>query len=100
MRDIELAEAYRCLKSGGNLILTMGNPLAKILVHRVVWLHGKLLGRGYDMDTERGMEEGEAEYLLDTEIVERMSRAGFREIEKKHFLTQWGLNHLFVGWKA
>jgi SAM-dependent methyltransferase len=99
LRDVELAEAYRCLKPGGNLILTMGNPLAEILVHRVVWVHGKLLGRGYDMDTERGMEEEEAEYLLDTEIVERMSRAGFRDIEKKHFLTQWGLNHLFVGWK-
>lgn len=100
LRDIELAEAYRCLKSGGNLILTMGNPLAEILVHRVVWAHGKLFGRGYDMDTERGMEDGEAEYLLDTEIVERMSRAGFRDIEKKYFLTQWGLNHLFVGLKV
>jgi ubiquinone/menaquinone biosynthesis C-methylase UbiE len=22
-----------------------------------------------------------------------------RDIEKKSFLTQWGLNHLFVGWK-
>lgn len=82
LRDSELAEAYRCLKSDGNLILTMGTPLAEILVHRVVWIHAKLLGRGYDMDTERGMEDGEAEYLLDTEIVERMSRAGFRDIEK------------------
>lgn len=100
LRDIELAEAYRCLRPGGNLILTMGTPLAEILVHRVVWLHGKLLGRGYDMDTERGMQDGESEYLLDTEVVERMARAGFKGIEKKHFLTQWGLNHLFVGAKA
>lgn len=100
LRDIELAEAYRCLRPGGNLILTMGPPLAEILVHRVVWLHGKLLGRGYDMDTERGMQDGESEYLLDTEVVERMARAGFKGIEKKHFLTQWGLNHLFVGAKV
>ncbi len=99
LRDIELAEAYRCLRPGGNVIVTMGNPLAEILVHRVVWLHGKLLGEGYDMDSERGMEEGESEYIKDIEIVQRLARAGFRDIEKKYFLTQWGLNHLFVGWK-
>ena len=39
LRDVELAEAYRCLKSGGNIIVTMGNPLAEILVHKVVMLH-------------------------------------------------------------
>lgn len=98
-RDTELAEAYRVLAPGGNIVVTMGHPLAEFLVHRVVWVQGKLLGSGYDMDTERGMEDGESEYIPDTEIVERVARAGFRGIEKKHFLTQWGLNHLFVGWK-
>lgn len=99
MRDIELREAYRCLRPGGNVIVTMGNPLAEVLVHRVVWLHEKLLGEGHDMDGERGMKEGEAEYIGNTEIMERVARAGFRAIERKRFLTQWGLNHLFVGWK-
>lgn len=45
------------------------------------------------------MEKGESEYIKDTEIVERMAHAGLRDIEKKYFLTQWGLNHLLVGWK-
>ena len=99
MRDVELSEAYRCLRSQGNVIITMGNPLAELLVHKIVWLHGKLFGEGYDMDSERGMYEEEAYYLKDTEIVERMARAKFRNITKKYFLTQWGLNHLFVGWK-
>jgi SAM-dependent methyltransferase len=99
LRDVELAEAHRVLRPGGNIVVTMGHPLAEFLVHRVVWVHGKLLGHGYDMDSERGMEEGESEYISDTEIVERVARAGFRDLQKKHFLTQWGLNHLFVGWK-
>jgi len=27
-RDTELGEAFRCLKDGGNIVITMGNPLA------------------------------------------------------------------------
>jgi SAM-dependent methyltransferase len=98
-RDRELAEAYRVLKPGGNLIVTMGNPLAEILVHQVVWLYDKLLGTKCDMDTERGMAEEEEYYLTDAEIRQRVERAGFQDVRKKYFLTQWGLNHLFVAWK-
>lgn len=98
-RDQELAEAYRCLKPGGNIIVTMGHPLAEILVHKVVWLYDKVLGTAYDMDTERGMHEEEAYYLDDREIIARLTRAGFCDIRKKYFWTQWGLNHMFIGWK-
>ena len=98
-RDAELAEAYRVLKPGGNIIITMGNPLAEIVVHKVVWLYDKLFGTNVDMDTERGMEEGEEYYLTDKEIITRMKQAGFQSIVKKFFWTQWFLNHLFVGWK-
>ena len=45
------------------------------------------------------MHQDEDYYLTDSEIVGRLTRVGFMDIEKKHFLTQWGLNHLFVGWK-
>jgi hypothetical protein len=99
MRDIELAEAYRCIKPSGNIIVTMGNPLAEILIHKVLFLYDKLFGTCHDMDSERGMHEEEEYYLNDSEIIERLSRAGFKNIIKKYFLTQWGLNHLFVGWK-
>lgn len=98
-RDAELAEAYRCLKPGGNIVVTMGHPLAELLVHKVVWLYDKLLGTDYDVDTQRGMHEEEAYYLSDSEIVDRLRRAGFQDIQKKYFSTQWGLNHKFIGWK-
>lgn len=98
-RDQELGEAYRCLKPGGNIVVTMGNPLAEILVHRVVALYDRLFGTRYDVDSERGMSEEEEYYLLDSEIRARLARAGFRNLSKKYFWTQWGLNHLIVGWK-
>lgn len=99
MRDVELAEAYRCLKPGGNIIVTMGNPLAELAVHKVVWAYDRFLGANIDVDTERGMHEDEDYYLTDIEIVERLARAGFSAINKKSFVSQWNLNHLLVGWK-
>ena len=98
-RDAELGEAYRVLKPSGKVVVTMGNPLAEIVVHKVVWLYDKLFKTRHDMDSERGMGEEEEFYLTDAEISGRLARAGFKRIRKKHFLTQWGFNHLFTGWK-
>ena len=98
-RDPELAEAWRCLRPGGNIIVTMGNPLAELLVHRVVWLYDRLFKTHHDMDSERGMEQEEEYYLIDAEIVARLKKVGFARIVKKYFGTQWGLNALFIGWK-
>ena len=99
MRDRELAEAFRCLKPGGNIIVTMGNPAAEILVHKVVATYDTLFGTHVDMDTERGMGEEEQYYLLDSEITSRLCEAGFGKLVKKYFWTQWCLNHLWIGWK-
>jgi SAM-dependent methyltransferase len=98
-RDAELAEAFRVLRPSGRIVVTMGNPIAEVLVHKVVWLSDKLLGTKNDMDTERGMEEDEEYFLTDREIRGRLTNAGFRDIKKKYFKTQWGLNHLFVATK-
>jgi SAM-dependent methyltransferase len=95
-RDIELREAFRVLNPGGKIIVTMGNPLAEILVHKVVWLYDRFFGANVDMDTERGMDEEEEYFLRDSEIRSRLNRAGFVHCRKKYFATQWGLNHLFV----
>ena len=98
-RDEELAEIYRVLKPGGNVIVTNTLPLATFAVHRVTRLHAKLLGKVYDMDLLREMDEEEEDYITQMEVVERMARAGFRNITRKLFLSQWGMNRLFVGWK-
>jgi SAM-dependent methyltransferase len=98
-RDVELAEAYRVLRPGGNIIVTMGNPIAEVLVHQVIWLYDKVFGTKVDLDSERGMHEEEEYFLLDSEIRDRLHRAGFKDIRKKYFATQWTLNHLFVAWK-
>jgi SAM-dependent methyltransferase len=98
-RDLELAEAFRCLQPGGNIIVTMGNPVAECLIHQLLWFYGKVFDTKLDMDSERGMKDGEAYYLLDGEICERLARAGFEKVQKEYFWTQWGLNHLFVAWK-
>lgn len=98
-RDAELAEAYRCLQAGGEIVITMGNPVAEYLVHQVVWFYDRLFGTNVDMDTERGMEHDEAYFLTDAEIRARLARAGFVNVRKKYFWTQWGLNHLFVASK-
>jgi SAM-dependent methyltransferase len=99
-RDAELSEAYRVLRPGGNVIVTMGNPVAEVLVHRLLRFYDRVLGTSFDLDGERGMHEDEAYYLSDDEIRGRLERAGFDHISKKRFATQWGLNHLFVAWKG
>ncbi len=98
-RDDELAEVFRVLKPGGNVIVTNTLPLATFAVHRVTRLHAKFLGKVYDMDLLREMDEEEEDYITQIEVVERMARAGFRNITRKRFLSQWGMNRLFVGWK-
>jgi len=98
-RDDELAEAWRVLKPGGNIILTMGLPIVELIVHRVVWFYDRFLGTRVDMDSERGMEAGEAYFLSEDEIRARLARVGFKLVTRKPFVTQWGMNRLYVGWK-
>lgn len=98
-RDAELSEAFRVLRPGGNIIVTMGNPLAEVLVHHLVGLYDRLLGTKLDIDAQRGMGPGESYYLTKAEIVQRLTRAGFVNISRRFFWTQFWLNSLFLGWK-
>jgi SAM-dependent methyltransferase len=99
LRDTELGEAFRVLRPGGRIVVTMGNPVAEILVHQLVHLYDTVLKTNVDMDTERGMDDEEEYYLTDSEIRGRLRQAGFTNCRKKYFLTQWGLNHLFTAEK-
>lgn len=99
-RNAEIKESFRVLKSHGNVIITMGNPFAELIVHKVVYYYDKFLGTNVDMDTERGMDKDEDYYLTDTEIINLLKTAGFKNIKKHYFWTQWFLNHMFVANKS
>ncbi len=98
-RDFELAEAYRCLKKGGNIVVTMGSAVSELISHALVWFYDRLFKTHYDMDNQRGMNPEEAYYLKSREIKQRLAHAGFINIQRKAFLTQWGLNAMYIGWK-
>lgn len=99
LRDIELSEAYRCLKPGGNIVATMVNPIAAYMTHKEVMLFDRLFGTKNDLDSMRGMDEEESYSISRREITTRLQKTGFEKIRKKSFATQWFLNHLYVGWK-
>jgi len=96
IRAKELKEIHRILKKNGKLIITMGNPLIEILVHKVVWFYDKFFKTNVDVDTERGMEFDEEYYLTDKQIISLLADANFKFIKRKKFITQWGLNHLII----
>ena len=97
IRRKELTDIYRVTKNGDQIIVTMGNPLVEILVHKVVWFYDKFFKTNVDVDSERGMEEGEEYFLTDKYIKSLLTKIGFKKIRRKYFITQWGLNHLFKG---
>lgn len=100
MRLPELAEAFRVLRPKGNIIVTMGSPIAEILVHQLVALYDKVLGTRVDIDSERGMVEGETYYLTPQQICSYLTQAGFVYIQRRRcFWTQWGLNSLYTALK-
>lgn len=95
-RIAELREAYRVLRPHGTVVITMGSKLAEVLIHRLVHLYDRVLGTRLDVDTERGMHEDEDLHVDDDEIIGVLFDAGFVDVRRRRFLTQWGLNHLFV----
>lgn len=98
-RQAEVKEAWRVLLRGGQIIVTSPNPLAGILVHKIVWLYDRLFGTTLDVDNIRGMHKEEDYYLSDGELTALLATAGFARLRKKYFWTQWGFNHLWVGTK-
>lgn len=100
LRDAELAEAWRVLRPGGTIIVTMGAPAAEVVVHGLIWAYDRLFGTALDHDNLRGMAEGEEYYLTGAEIRSRLARAGFRDVAYRPFVTQWCLNGMYVGCKV
>ena len=96
LRKAELAEMHRVLKPGGRLVLTMTTPPAAWLIHRITRIHARFLGVQYDIDLLREMEEDEEDFVTEKEVRKLSAGAGFSSMTRKYFLTQWGLNRLFV----
>lgn len=89
-REEVLREAYRLLKPGGRLIVTMINPFLGWIGHRIFWW--------YDPDQrERGITPGEVWGMWPYEVENLLTRTGFVLCLHKRFV--YGLNHLFVGIK-
>ena len=99
LRETELAEAYRCLKDGGNIVVTMWMPAVEITVHMLARIYSRLFGAMIDEDNTRGMTEGEEYFLRIPDIVNLLKNAGFRKMRVQRFSTQWGLNSMVIGWK-
>lgn len=98
MRLTEVKEAYRCLQKNGNIIVTMGTPLLETSAHKLLGIYDKLFGY-HDAYHSHGVEEEKIYYLTDKEISAILTAAGFKNIRKKYFLTQWGLNYMLIGYK-
>ena len=89
-REAVLAEAYRVLKPGGRIVITMIPPGVSRVWHFV--------RKPWDADqSERGMKAGEVYGLTPTEVRRRIEDAGFRIFKERRFML--GINRITVGVK-
>ena len=93
VRVAEFAEFARILKKDGHLVMTEGEPITQYLVHKWVRFLYALQGRE-DVDTERGMVEGEEYCMSRREIIHLLNTPPLRFQARKRFM--WGLNNIYV----
>lgn len=99
LRIPELREMRRVLRPGGRVVLTMGNHLAEVSVHKLVHTYHHRFGSHEDMDGERGMEDEETYSVSPRQIVRLLQSAGLTFVRRRRFWTQWGLNSLYIATK-
>ncbi len=89
-RSQVLQEARRVLKDGGQLLITMINPVVGVVVHAI--------RRRYDPDQlERGIGHEEAKGLWDKEVKDLLAESRLQLAETIPFV--FGLNRLYIAEK-
>lgn len=74
----------------------LGNSLLDEMVQRTISSHNKTLGEGYDIDSNRRVEEEEGYYRRTWRLSSVWSERVLKQISKRRFLRGGDLNHLFV----
>ena len=87
-RRAALAEAYRVLRPGGKLVVTMIGKLLGAVGHAIWW---------YSEDKHRESRPGELAGMDLVDVISLIREAGFPEVEVKRFV--YGLNVLYTAGK-
>ncbi|MDO8527026.1 MAG: class I SAM-dependent methyltransferase [Deltaproteobacteria bacterium] len=101
LRLVELKEAWRCLKPGGKIVITMGGWIIKAFSYQWVALHDKLFHGDFNWDPagRGGLRASESYFLSKKTIRHLLEEAGFQKCVVKNMPTQWGLHFLVTAYK-
>jgi SAM-dependent methyltransferase len=96
-RAAEFEEFARVLKAGGLLVMTEGEPITQLLLHKWASFYFSLQGE-LDMDSERGMEEEEEYCMPREELLSYLNTPPLKLVKRKRFM--WGLNNVYLAEKS
>ncbi len=89
------SEIYRVLRTGGRLVMTEGEIITQAIHHKIQFFFDNFRKRK-NMDTIRGMKEGE-EFAMSTSEIKNLLLKIFGNFERFRF--QLGLNNVYVSRK-